>query len=128
MDTALSVGLQHASLKFTMCRSCHISYSQRIPLLPFRSEFSRKDNGCSSCEYSRIVNKSFPASRNVTMSHRLCLLPVTGNYLSDLITLIILKLVHGSGAVTVRIYVSGNSKINNLYKLQAPNLLILHSV
>jgi hypothetical protein len=91
MDTTLSVGLQHAPFKFTMCRSCHISYSQRMSLLPFRARISRKDNGGSSCENSKIGNKLFPASRNVTMSHRLHLLPVTGNYISELITLIILK-------------------------------------
>jgi hypothetical protein len=77
MDTTLSVGLQHASFKFPMCRSCHISYSQRIPLLLFRSQISRK-----SCENSKIGNKSFPVSRNETMSHHLCLLPVTANYMS----------------------------------------------
>jgi hypothetical protein len=91
MDTTLSVGLQHASFNFTMCRSCHISYSRRIPLLPFRSQISRKDNAGVSCENSKIGNKSLPESRNVTMSHRLYLLPVTGNYMSYLITQIILK-------------------------------------
>jgi hypothetical protein len=49
------------------------------------------DNGGSSCENNKIGNKSFPESRNVTMSHRICLLPVTGNYISELIILIILK-------------------------------------
>jgi hypothetical protein len=91
MDTARSVCLQHASFKFTMCRSCHISYSQRIPLLLYRSQISRKDNGDSSCENSKTGNKSFPAIRNETMSHRLCLLPVTGIYISELIILMILK-------------------------------------
>jgi hypothetical protein len=35
------------------------------------------------------------------LSNSLCLLPDTANYMSSLIVLIILNLVHGSGAVTI---------------------------
>jgi hypothetical protein len=56
----------------------------------FFKPISRKDNGGSSCQSSKIGNGSFPESRNVSMSHCLWLLPFTGNYMSELITLIIL--------------------------------------
>jgi hypothetical protein len=54
-----------------------------MPRLHYQAKFPGKN--------SKIGNKSFPESRNVTMSHRLCLLPVTGNYISELSILIILK-------------------------------------
>jgi hypothetical protein len=45
MDTTVSVGLQHASFKFTMCRSCHISYSQSAPLLLLELWFPGETTG-----------------------------------------------------------------------------------
>jgi hypothetical protein len=42
-------------------------------------KFSRKGNGGSSSENSKLGNKSLPASRNAIRSQCLCLLPVTGN-------------------------------------------------
>jgi hypothetical protein len=55
----------------------------------FKPDFQERQRGGSSCENNKIWNKSFPASRNVTVSHCLCLLPVTGNYISELIILIL---------------------------------------
>jgi hypothetical protein len=91
MDTTLSVGLRHASCKFTIVHKLSHSVFSKTAAIAFSSQISRKDNGGSSCENSKIGNKSFPESRNVTMSHGLCLLFVTGNYISELIILIILK-------------------------------------
>jgi hypothetical protein len=63
---------------------------QKLSHIAF-SKTATKDNGGPSCENNKIGNKSFPASRNVTMSLRFCILPVTGNYIFELIILIILK-------------------------------------
>jgi hypothetical protein len=73
-----------------MQKLSHIVFSKNAAIA-FSSQISREDNGGSYCENSKIGNKSFPASENVTMSHHLYLLPVTGNYISELIILIILK-------------------------------------
>jgi hypothetical protein len=88
MDTALRVGLQHISFKFTMCRSHRISYSQRSPFAPLTIKNSRKSNRGSSCENCKIWNKSFPASKGVTIPHCFGLLHVTGNQISVLILII----------------------------------------
>jgi hypothetical protein len=79
MDTALSVGLQHASFKFTMCRSCHISYSQRMPLLHFWAKFPGKTTGVP------VKTARLGISRFLQAGRFFAYLPVTGNYISELI-------------------------------------------
>jgi hypothetical protein len=45
MDTALRAGVQHVSFKFTMCRSCHISYSQRSRSVHLQAQIPGKPTG-----------------------------------------------------------------------------------
>jgi hypothetical protein len=42
MNIQLGVGLQHASLKFMRYKTCQVFYSQRQPLVAFRTKILRK--------------------------------------------------------------------------------------